>query len=457
MQEDDQEDYEELEDELDEYYLNLGLTLRPHVNTILSHRIAILGKPGSGKSNTVADLAEEIARLDPHPPLVIFDQKPEYGSLCDRPYFTNSLRANAENVTPHNAYEFGIWIMNNRAQVVLNLRSYKNDTTAAKVMIQILAAIWAWEERLPDDDRIPCTIFLDEAHYWFPQNEQLSTVNRQKDKNGYSIFTHLQQTFFSLVSGGRGMGMGCVISTQRPADIDNRVIALSDWRFLLNADMPNDLEVYKKLGMDPKGAPGLSNGEAYVRGPGGINGVYQLRRRYSPDESKTPGFEALRKPTPVYNYPDPIPTSGAPSLSDFRSETPPHRSPTLEYGISDAQTPENLKRLKQPVELSGPSETGNFFQVKGSETAQYPSESHLKQPVEPSEMAPRTPDKVKTYEQALISFRPDVDAVIAVILDLGSRGKPYDREDIKEALEWTNYKQPIIKVVCDKFQVAMPR
>src|SRR5579859_6665004 len=172
----------------------------------------------------------------------------------------------------------------------------KNDTTAAKVMINILAGIWEWEASLANEDRLPCAIILDEAHTWLPQNAAMSRVSRQEGRDGEpSIFTCLQQSFFSLVTGGRSMGMGCIISTQRPADVDKRAIAVAEWRILLKADMPNDLGVYQKLGMDPKVASGLAKGEAYVRGPGGIAGIYQLRQRKSPDDAKTPGLSALQR------------------------------------------------------------------------------------------------------------------------------------------------------------------
>jgi len=119
-------------------------------------------------------------------------------------------------------------------------------------------------------------------------------------------------------------------------------------------------------------------------------------------------------------------------------------------------TPETMGHLKQPVERDAASETGEGFQMDGPETTLSSSETHLKQPEEPSETAPKTPDRVKTYEQAHAYFREDVDAVIAVIMKFNTRRRLFDREDIKAALGWNNYKQPIIKVVCDKFRVAMP-
>src|SRR5579859_2808636 len=206
----------EEEDDLPDDCLDLAPDLRPHVNTVFSRRTTVLGKPGAGKTNTVSDLVEELGRFDAA--LVVFDSKPEYGPLCEQPFLSNPFRANAGNVTPKNAFDIGIQIMNERLQMVLDLPSYKNDNAAAKVMVQILAAIYAWEEALPNDERLPVTIVLDEAHDWLPQNPKMSTVSKTEGKNGEaSLFVQLQQAFFSLLKGGRSFGMGSIISTQRPA------------------------------------------------------------------------------------------------------------------------------------------------------------------------------------------------------------------------------------------------
>jgi uncharacterized protein DUF87 len=294
-------------DEIEDDCLELAPDLRPHVDTVFSRRVTVLGRPGAGKTNTVSDLVEELGRFDAA--LIVFDSKPEYAPLCEQPFLSNPYRANAGNVTPQGAFDFGIQMMNERLQVVLDLPSYKNDTTAAKVMVQILAAIYAWEEALPNGQRFPVTIVLDEAHEWLPQNPKMSTVSKAEGKDGQpSIFTQLQQAFFSLLKGGRSFGMGCIISTQRPADIDNRAIAFGDWRFFLNADLPGDLKVYQGFDAEAgKVAPTLAPGQAYVKGPG-VKGVYQLRQKLAPDESKSPGVEALQKQTPVYKNPGQVNT-----------------------------------------------------------------------------------------------------------------------------------------------------
>jgi Helicase HerA, central domain len=300
-----EEVFDEEEEEVQEaYMLNLGITLRPHPNAVFSNRIAILGMPGAGKSNTVAVLAEELGQYDA--PLIIFDQKPEYTKLCAYPYFIHAFRANASNVTPTGAFEFGERMMNERLQVALDLTSYDDDDKAAYVMIEIIRGVLAWEKQFEVGNRLPVTFFFEEADYWLPQAEQHAHVDRSKEKGGKSLFNKLQQTVFNLVHRGRSFGMGTVISTQRPANIDNRAFAVAEWKILLKANMPSDLKVYQGIGLDPDAAQVLGKGEAYIIGPD-IKGVFQIRKRNSPDEASTPGLENLQRKRVVREQRAPLP------------------------------------------------------------------------------------------------------------------------------------------------------
>ncbi|MBV9689222.1 MAG: DUF87 domain-containing protein [Ktedonobacteraceae bacterium] len=409
-------DEEVIEDELEEGALNLGPQLRPHINTVLSSRMAILGQPGMGKSNVVGDLSEELADFDV--PLLIFDQKPEYGPLCERPYLRNPFKASAANVTPQSAFQFGVQIMNERLQVVLDLRSYRNDTTAAKVMIMILAGIWAWEEAHANEDRIPCMIILEEAHYWLPQKEAMSTVSKQSKDGEPSIFSKLQQTFFSLVTGGRSMGMGCVIVTQRPADIDKRAIAVADWKILLRADMPQDLQVYRALGCSDEIARSLEVGQAYITGPG-TKGVYQFRERFSPSEAKTPGYEALKKETP----------SSVPIVP--RSQT----EPLFELG----NTPGNTGMGNGEHAPDFGEQPGKPFPESGN------SGERSREPGNIPEDAGNVPEGY-THEEEM--------KVILAYAALSQSGEPVTRRRIHDFLGWGNrdYSR-VVKPVCDKHNI----
>lgn len=191
--------------------------------------------------------------------------------------------------------------MREQLQVVLDLPSYQDDDVAAQVMIELVTGIWLWESALPNEERLPCMLILDEADYWLPQSEQHAHVDRtKKDERGRTLFVRLQNTFFNVVHRGRSLGMGMIVCSQRPANVDNRAIAVAEWKLLLKANMPHDLAVYKAFGVSPEVAMSLGRGQAYVIGPAEIKGVFQLRKRSSPDDSQTPGLTHLtRAPGPT--------------------------------------------------------------------------------------------------------------------------------------------------------------
>lgn len=61
--------------------MNIGTDLQIPINTFLNKTTAILGSTGSGKTNTVAVLIEEIL---PHVPLTIVDPEGEYWGLKEQ-------------------------------------------------------------------------------------------------------------------------------------------------------------------------------------------------------------------------------------------------------------------------------------------------------------------------------------------------------------------------------------
>src|SRR5579859_3097644 len=138
---------------------------------------------------------------------------------------------------------------------------------------------------------------------------------------------------------------------------------------------------------------------------------------------------------------------GEQAPSAFRSEALPSAALRhFERGNNHSSETRSEHRydLKGLVEPSEAPEKDLRLQMRRSETP---------------ESAPKTPDKVKTYEQAFTHFRADHDAVVAMIMRLNTRRglDRYTREDLQKELGWSNYKHPLVKVVCDHFQVAMPK
>jgi hypothetical protein len=411
-----------------EELLELG-ELHPHVNTMLSNRVAILGMSGAGKSNLVADLVEELGQYDA--PLIMLDHKGEYGPLCATPYLLRPVRANAQNLTPANTRAFAQRIMTERLQVVVDLSSYR-DADAALVMAGVIAGVAKYQKPLDKANRITCTVVLEEAHYWLPQDQSQSTIRGIKnraDENGQTLLAYLQQTFFQLSKIGRSLGMGLVVATQRPADVDNRLISQAEWYFLLKVMLPADLARYRGFGA-PDGVAAKLNpkkGEAYVIGPDGTHGVYHLRRRYSPDESSTPGLANIKNATPVATATrSPVPGSrmrGMFERADTSGNVPAGNTGNTENALRE---PGNAHSLDWEHSRSL-GNTGNALEEEeatGNEPEGYTHEEET---------------------QVLLAY--------AALL---KSGVPVTRRGIRNYLEWPNRRfTRVIKPVCDKHNIAM--
>jgi hypothetical protein len=403
-----------------EALLDLG-ELRPHADTIFSNRLAILGMSGAGKSNTVAALIEELGQYDA--PLIVFDHKPEYGPLCQQPYLTRPVRASAQNVTPQNAVAVAHQIMAERLQVVVDLASYKSDVEAALVMVSLIEGVERWQRGLPNESRIPCTFVLDEAHYWLPENEAHSTLRGHRDAAPSVSLAYVQQVFFNLAKVGRSLGEGLVIATQRPADVDKRLISQAEWRFLLKALEPADLKVYRSYGLADEIAQSLNpkRGDAYVIGPDGVRGIYHLRQRRSPDVARSPGLANIRAAaatsprSPVHGSPGP----GSFERGNASTFVPQGNAGTGVNGLPEPVNSYTLYREPSPASantVNGPEEE--------AEPAGY------------------------TMEEEIM--------VVKAYAELVRTGAPVTRRGIRDYLEWNNRQfSRVIKPVCDKHGIAM--
>ncbi len=297
-------------------YLDLGPTLEPHADSLLSGRKVMLGTSGSGKTNTMNVYCEELGKLDPAPAIILFDTDDENRALCNRAYLPNPMWLDtSKRLTAQNAFQTAQTILERRYQCIINLQSFE-DEEAAWIMINMIKGVRAWQEAR--EVRIPCEIVLDEASVWLPQNPRESVLSsmlvddpdapldeeeeeeeplaRGKDKQvkKISLLALLQRAFFStVVRRGRRRGMGFTLAAQRIAEIDKRALQGS-WMFLMRQTQPADFREYQKFGITPEEAMGLLDGEAFVFAPGKPREKHRLRKSNSPHGGVTPGMKALR-------------------------------------------------------------------------------------------------------------------------------------------------------------------
>ena len=297
---------EEVEDELPDTIIEpgglpLAETFQPSIHTLLGAMVAIFGIRSYGKSNALAVIIEALAPYDL--PILICDTKDEYAGLVQPAYLRHGYMVGAPGfsanvpeevrlsylpVDEEHAFEFGKVLMNGHLQIVLNLKSYKNDDLAARVMCKIIEGISAWEEARPNAKRIPVEIALDEAHKWLPQQERESNVSRETQ-------VLLQNTFFStIVRMGRSYGFGLIVASQRISELDKRCLQ-STWQFLFKQMEDIDIKRYEVKDIPREEVLSLRQGECFVFCPLALGFRVQMYAKRSPDLSQTPGLAELKQ------------------------------------------------------------------------------------------------------------------------------------------------------------------
>src|SRR5260221_7027582 len=146
--------------------------------------VVCYGIKGSGKTNFGALLAEQFGQF--FIPLVIFDKEGDYLSLVD--VLKHGCIAGApEAAHKYNhdqflavdvgvAEDIGKMILEEGYQVIFDLRSYHDDILRARVMTMVIQSLMRYAESIPNEDRVPCLVFTDEASHWFPQDRSMSSV-----------------------------------------------------------------------------------------------------------------------------------------------------------------------------------------------------------------------------------------------------------------------------------------
>lgn len=266
--------------------LNLSHDYQPHADVILSQRGMIVGVSGSGKSNSMATLHEELGRL--YVPFLLIDTENEYGSLCNSQYLPRGQRFDVSQVRRENAKDFGWYLIENHVQAVLDVTSYAPDE-AAYVVVNALAGLQQWEEELENEDRLSFMVTLSEAGAWFPQSSKAIPYSAQ-------AYNELQTSFFTnLVPRGRKRGLGLVFDLQKPAQVDKRLMQTS-WKILHRQTEPREIEMYKTLAsLTQEEIVSLGNGEAYIFSSQVSRHRTQIRMRYTKHEANTPGLESIRR------------------------------------------------------------------------------------------------------------------------------------------------------------------
>lgn len=251
------------------------------VEDVLGHMIAVLGMTGSGKSNTVAVLVEEL--LAANVPVVIVDTAGEYYGLkrdfdiLEIGKGRNPDRPVDAEVMPEGAAHAARTAYLAAQSVILNISGFDQDARDWFVA-RYMKGLWD----IAPHYRYPHMIVLEEAHHFIPQRGRVPA----------------SEIMVKIAAEGRKDGLNLIASSQRSARLDKDVVTQAcKLAFLHQVAHPADLDVYYGIVPLPRqkvkdAAARLKVGEALVL----LRGEAQrrtIRVRTTPHGGHTPTLANL--------------------------------------------------------------------------------------------------------------------------------------------------------------------
>ncbi len=255
--------------------LRLAPSLQPDVDLLTAEGLIAFGVKGSGKSNLLALLVEQLRRF--LLPQIILDTEREHQGLVN--LLPHGVIASASRCPS------GYDIIHKGLQVILDLQSWETDEAAALAMCQLIGELFTTTTAQAPHERVPCVIHLDEAGYWLPQ-EAVSYLSKETRKA-------LADAFHKLASRGRKQGLTPFLYTQSISEVAKSAIRQAGVKVLMRQTLDVDLTRYCQYlagatARTKQAIQAYPSGKAVVILPDGSQHRVQFHQRESEHKGHTP-------------------------------------------------------------------------------------------------------------------------------------------------------------------------
>jgi len=267
-----------------------GLTLTAPPYSTEGLTACVLGNKGSGKSNTMAVIAEEMHRNQI--PFIYYDPNGDCLSLAELGDDVLTL-GNPDHPDPARRANYPLRAAHNDPRgfiqmVLADGYSLAVDLSAGpeETGLELLAALLRMHYHLAGHNRRPAGLFVDEAWRFAPQSK------------GSPLETATKAALRQISFDGRKRGMMLTVATQRITYLDKALVFGCNLRIFGKITYWPDYEAIKHyIPATFHQLRNLESGEAWLTAAGAM-GKLNIKRRATPDLGQTPAFTVAPGPRP---------------------------------------------------------------------------------------------------------------------------------------------------------------
>lgn len=247
---------------------------------VLTGRGVIFGKSGSGKSNSIGVVAEQL--LDQGFPLCIIDTDGEHYGLKEE---YEVLHVGGDDtvdvqVTPDHAEALAEIMLENDTPVILDVSGYIDESDAEELIERVISKLFSMEKL----QKKPFPLIIEEIHEFVPEKSGLDTVG---------------ETIIKVAKRGRKRGLGVIGASQRPAEVKKSFVTQSSWSIWHRLSWSQDTSVVRDVAGKEyaEAVQDLDTGQAIINADW-LDAVrtVQFKRKQTFDAGATPGLEEFETP-----------------------------------------------------------------------------------------------------------------------------------------------------------------
>lgn len=247
---------------------------------VLTGRGVIFGKSGSGKSNSLGVIAEEL--LSQGFPLCIVDADGEHYGLKEEYELLHVGGDDSADVRVgvEHAEALADIMLHEDVPVILDTSGYIEEQDAHELVERVVSRLFSMEKKA----KKPFPVFVEEVHELVPEGNRLPSVGKSLVK---------------VAKRGRKHGLGIVGASQRPAEVKKSFVTQASWSVWHKLTWSQDTDVVRDI-IDKEHAEAvqdLDTGQAIIHSDwmDAVRTV-QFREKHTFDAGATPGLDEFTTP-----------------------------------------------------------------------------------------------------------------------------------------------------------------